>query len=403
MRVLLLGVGMQGKAALHDLLGWERLTGIVAADRDLEGLRAHVGGLAAGASCAGVPPVDGSRATSLVRCEPVDGGDPASLARLFAEKPDIAIDLMPPHFTGVVARAAIDQGVSLVNTSYVRPEVRALAAEAERRGVAILPECGMDPGIDLVLTREAVRRLDRVTSLRCYGGGIPDPAAAVEPLRYKITWTFEGVLRAYRRPARLIRGGRRIEIAPGGIFAREQVHALEIEGLGELEAIPNGDALQYVEPLGLDPQELREMGRFTLRYPGHSALWKTLGELGLLDDDPVLVDGMSVDRRRYLAALLEPRLRYEAGERDLAILRVEAEGLRAGRPERVVLQVIDRRDLATGLTAMSRTVGFSASIGAQLLATGVIPRRGLLSPLTDLPYDRFVEELARRGIRVTEG
>jgi lysine 6-dehydrogenase len=63
--------------------------------------------------------------------------------------------------------------------------------------------------------------------------------------------------------------------------------------------------------------------------------------------------------------------------------------------------LIDRRDLATGLTAMNRTVGFTASIGAQLIGRGVVDKRGLLSPVTDIPYDIVVNELANRGIHIT--
>ena len=34
-----------------------------------------------------------------------------------------------------------------------------------------------------------------------------------------------------------------------------------------------------------------------------------------------------------------------------------------------IIGMIDYRDLDTGLTAMSRTVGYTASIGAQMIAT----------------------------------
>jgi lysine 6-dehydrogenase len=66
-----------------------------------------------------------------------------------------------------------------------------------------------------------------------------------------------------------------------------------------------------------------------------------------------------------------------------------------------VAQVIDRRDLDTGLFAMNRTVGFTASIAAQLVASGAVTRSGVLSPATDLPIERFCSELERRGMTVT--
>jgi lysine 6-dehydrogenase len=175
---------------------------------------------------------------------------------------------------------------------------------------------------------------------------------------------------------------------------------VRIPGLGPMEAFPNGDALAYVSALGLDDSVLRNVGRFTLRWPGHCAIWRTLGDLRLLDEGAVTVDGTDVDRRRFLAAALEPELRYGPGERDLAIVRLEVVGLRGSRRERVVFQVIDRRDLATGFTAVSRLVGFAVSIGVHLIGSGRIERRGLLSPLTDVPFEPFARELARRGVPI---
>jgi saccharopine dehydrogenase-like NADP-dependent oxidoreductase len=49
---------------------------------------------------------------------------------------------------------------------------------------------------------------------------------------------------------------------------------------------------------------------------------------------------------------------------------------------------------------MNRTVGYTASIGAQMILRGDIRKRGLLSPLTDIPTNTFFTELRQRGIRV---
>ncbi len=57
MKILLLGVGMQGKAALYDLTQRKEVTEIIAADCDIEALRAHVDGMGYGRN---------------VRCEQVD-------------------------------------------------------------------------------------------------------------------------------------------------------------------------------------------------------------------------------------------------------------------------------------------------------------------------------------------
>ncbi|MFN2221351.1 MAG: saccharopine dehydrogenase family protein [Candidatus Promineifilaceae bacterium] len=386
MRILLLGTGMQGKAALYDLARSDDVTDVVAADGDLDALRAHLSEMDYGAR---------------VHPEALDAADPDSLARLFARRPDVAIDLLPVSFSDAVAQAAVAHGVHLVNTIYTTPFMRTLAAEAQARGVTLLPEFGLDPGIDLLMLSRAAREVDSIEGVKSYGAGIPELAAADNPIKYKITWTFHGVLTSYRREARLIRDGQLQEIDGRRIFYPEQLHDLTIEGVGLLEAYPNGDALPYVDLLGLDVAQLAHMGRYSLRYPGHSRFWRALVDLDLLEDEPVMVDGQAVDRKRFLAAAMAPRLQLGPGERDIVILRVDLWGKKDGRPARVVTQLIDRRDLDTGFTAMNRTVGFTASIGAQLIGRGTIDKRGLLSPVTDVPCDIVVDELAKRDIHIT--
>ena len=386
MKVLLLGVGMQGQAALHDLVYSEGVDGIIAADREFEALKAHVEALGYG---------------DKVTCEPVDAANPVSVEGLVASGPDVVIDLLPVTCHDSVARIAVEHGKHLVNASYATPGLQGLANQARIGGITLLPEFGMDPGIDLLLLGEAVRSLDSVEEIITYGAGFPEPAATGNPLKYKVTWTFEGVLKSYRRAGRVIREGQIVEIGATEMFRPEHLHEVELEGLGRLEAFPNGDALKYAELLGLDPSGLRNLGRYVLRWPGHCALWQTLVDLRLLDDEPVLVDGVAVDRKRFLAAVLEPQIRYEADERDVVVVRIDVTGRKDGRRTRVLHQVIDMRDLETGHSAMSRTVGYTASIGAQMIASGQITGRGLLSPVNDVPYEPFVRELQRRGIRAT--
>ena len=385
MRILLLGVGMQGKAALHDLAASEAVEQIIAADRDFDALVDHV---------------DHQGYGEKVISQPVDAGDPASIERLLAGQPDVVIDLMPVTFHDVVAHIAVDHGVHLVNASYATPELASLAGEAEDKGITILPEFGMDPGIDLVLLGEAVRSLDSVEEIVTYGAGFPEPAAATGPLKYKVTWTFEGVLRSYLRAGRVIREGRIVDIGATEMFLPQNIHEVELEGLGRLEAFPNGDALKYARLLGIDPSKLRNLGRYVLRWPGHCALWQTLVALHLLDDEPAIVDGIAVDRKRLLAAAIEPHIQYGPQERDIVVVRIDVTGWKDGKRTRILHEVIDLRDLETGHTAMCRTVGYTASIGAQMIASSKITKRGLLSAVNDIPYGPFARELQKRDIQI---
>jgi len=339
-------------------------------------------------------------ARERVTVDSADATQESAIRRVLADhRPDVVIGMLPPAFGPAMARLALEAGAHYVCTSYTG-ELIHLDAMARERGLAVLPELGMDPGIDLVLAQLAVSELDEVVGLEVFGGGLPEPACAGDnPLHYKVTWTFQGVLNAYVRPARLLHEGREQAIEPTEIFHPDHTRYEEVPGLGRLEVYPNGDAVAFIERFELGPA-LQEMGRYSLRWPGHCALWYPLVQLGLLNDEPVEGCG-GLTARELLARQLEPQLQLGERERDVIALRVRAWGRRDGQPAESVYDVVDYRDLDTGLYAMNRTVGYPAAIGARMLLDGTIPARGVLSPARNVPPGAFIEALQARGIGVT--
>lgn len=382
MKILLLGVGLQGKAALYDLARSPDVSHVIAADADIRGLTAFA---------ASLPP-------DKVTCVALDARNEQAVSRLM-QQAEAVIVLLPAAFRAPMARLAVENRVHFVDASYTHSAYEELDEPARQVGVAILPEFGLDPGIDHILAARALSAFDEVHEFHTYGAGIPAPAASHNPIRYKISWTFAGVLNSYSRPARLWRDGRPQPVAPSELFHPANVHHVNVEGFGPLEAYPNGDVVPYLELLGIAGQ-VQNAGRYSMRWPGHADFWGKLSALGLLDDEPVPAGGGRVSPRQFLHDLLAPQLQYAPGERDAVIVRVEVRGRSAGRPKRVVYQVVDYRDLDTGFLAMQRTVGFTASIGAQMILRGDIAARGLLSPLQHVPPQPFLEELSRRGIQV---
>jgi len=330
----------------------------------------------------------------------VNACEPAALERLVREsRPQVVVCMLPADFQPALARAAVAAGVPYVSSSYTGSLVE-LDGPAREKGVSVLPEMGMDPGIDLILGRLAVDELDVVHGMRSYGAGLPEPAcAAGNPIRYKITWTFEGVLKAYMRPARFLRGGKEAAIPAGQIFRPENGHTLEVPGVGAMDAYYNGDAIRYIDIFGLGP-ELKEMGRFAMRWPGHNPFWNVMAELGFLDEAPTRVGAAEISPRRFVAEHLAPRLQFRDTERDMVVIRVEAWGLKNRKPLRAVYELIDYRDLATGLFAMNRAVGYTTSIAAQLILAGKIRKTGVLTPVRDVPAAEVVRELEQRGMKV---
>lgn len=382
MKILLLGLGLQGKAALHDLVSSPSVEHVIVGDMNKAALESYINTLD----------------MEIVTPVHLDVGDESLVASLMRSV-DAVIILLTPAQRLPMARLAVAQGIHFVETSYALPEYTVLGAEAAAKNVALLPEFGFDPGIDLVIAGQAVREFDEVIELHTYGSGVPEPESADNPLKYKISWTFAGVLSSYQRPARYLQGGEIVDLSSADIFTPDHVHEVDIEGVGRMEAYPNGDAVRFLKILGIQGT-VKDAGRYSMRWPGHNSFWEKMVRLGFLDETPIQLGDELVSPRRFTHDLLVPQLQYQEGERDMAILRVDARGIKGGLRKRVLYHIVDRRDLGTGLLAMQRTVGFTASIGTQMILRGDIQGRGLLSPITDVPADIFFEELRQRGILI---
>ncbi|MBC8334342.1 MAG: saccharopine dehydrogenase NADP-binding domain-containing protein [Anaerolineales bacterium] len=382
MKILLLGVGMQGKAALYDLVNSPDVSQIIAADINYDSLREYADQLQ----------------TPKLKTVKLDVRDDQAVIKEMRQVQAVII-LLSQEFRENLVKLAIESGIHLIETSYSLPAYEDLGIAAKTKDLSILPECGLDPGIDLVLAGRAIREFDLVRALHVYGTGVPEPEAANNPIKYKISWTFAGVLGAYQRPVRMLKGGQVVDLSPIEMFDKSNIHMVDMEGLGLMEAYYNGDAVKFLDIFGIK-DTTTDTGRYSLRWPGHAEFWTKMVGLGFLADEPVRVGGHEISPRQFVHDLLSPQLQYEENERDIAAIRVVVEGMKDGQSKRVIYQMIDRRDLDTGLMAMQRTVGFTASIGAQMILRGDIKQRGLLTPIHDIPSDIFIAELEKRGVQI---
>ncbi|TIL66815.1 saccharopine dehydrogenase C-terminal domain-containing protein [Mesorhizobium sp.] len=375
------GLGLQGRAAIADLVASADVKEVVCVDTAPNGA-ARLGGL-----------------TDLARVRFVvpEGAIAPVLASVLTGV-DAAIDLLPQPLMREAVQAAIATRTPLVTTNYGKT-IADLAPAAEAAGVSIMTECGLDPGIDLVLYARAARQFDAITAIDSYCGGIPEPKAMAKPLCYKVSWNFDMVLMSQNRDSVLVENGQRVEVPAGCQHDNPFIHQIEIAGLGMLEAFPNGDASHYAGMLAA-AKGLQRSGRYSLRWPGWSAFWAPLKELGFLSEDKV--PGVGASPREFLGRLLGPQLQYGVDEKDLCVMRNVFTGTQDGRRKTVMSDLVIERDLASGLFGMSLGVGYPASIVAQMLARGEITEPGLLNPLLHVPDGRFLDELARRGLRVSE-
>ena len=310
---------------------------------------------------------------------------------------DVVLDFLPPQCIRTVAETAINSGVHLVNTNYAY-DILDLDITAKEKGIAIVPECGLDPGIDLVIYHHGLMHFDEVYKINSYCGGIPEKTACDNPINYKVSWNLDAVLKSQNRDATLVKDRKTIHIPAAHQHDNEFIHQIEFPGLGRLEAIPNGDAAYFCELLNIK-DKLIETGRYSLRWPGWCDFWKPMKQLGFLGDTPVKGLPCELTPNEFMAKLLAPRLQYKKDEKDLAVMLNEFEGLKDGKRILMTCSLSIERDLNTGLMAMSMGVAYPACIVAEMIVKGKIEKKGVLSPAKDIPPDLFMAELKKRGIK----
>lgn len=398
--IVQLGYGKMGRAVLSDLLRTSSFDQIVVAD-------------------AAPTFLDDIRRISDPRLKavPLNVDDAAGLRTLIKDAA-VVVELLPIRFTMQVAQAAVDAGVHLVSSVFIidwsvqdpvgakrqQDQMAAIDAKARERGLTVLKEFGMDPGLDLIVAAETLRQLDRTDVLYTYGAGFPEARLAkANPLGYKFTWSIVDTIYSYAIPGSIQRDGKKIPIAADAMFDDNHWHILDLPEMGgPLECFVNGDGHSLAELFPAIAGTAHTMGRFICRRPGHAAFWQKMVKSGFNSGQPIRVGNVDVRPAEFVAALLggQAQFHYGPGERDVALIRTDARGLKNGQPTRAIGQLVDFRDLDTGYTAMQRTVAFPMSIGAQMVASGEINKRGIITP-TDVPYAPFLTQLRARGLDIT--
>ncbi|MFO7688727.1 MAG: saccharopine dehydrogenase C-terminal domain-containing protein [Desulfobacterales bacterium] len=384
MRVLVLGgCGIQGRAALYDLSRNPTVDQV---------------------TCADIQPdlIHTFDFLDTAKIQPVglDANDPNALASIMGNQFDVVLDFLPPQHVRTVAEAAIISGVNLINTNYAY-DILDLDHAAKEKGISIIPECGLDPGIDLILYKYSLKHFDKVFKLNSYCGGIPEKAACDNPLKYKISWNMNAVLKSQIRDATLIADSEHVYIPAKDQHANPFIHHIEFPELGTLEAIPNGNAVYYAKLLDIE-HNLSDTGRYTLRWPGWCSFWNPMKKLGFLSDEPINGLPYKVSPFELVAKHLEHQLQYKDGEKDLAVMVNKIEGVRECNRLVMTCSLMIERDLVTGLMAMSMGVAYPACIVAEMVVNGEITRKGVLSPAIDVPCDLFMDHLNKRGIKINE-
>jgi saccharopine dehydrogenase-like NADP-dependent oxidoreductase len=366
---------------------------------------------------------------------------------------DVMVSMLPPAMHITLAKDCLRFGKSMVTASYVSDEMAALDEEAKAKGILLLNEMGVDPGIDHMTAMETLDDLRskgyKIIGFESFAGGLMAPESEGGPWKYKFTWNPKNVVMAGSAgPARFLHHGKLKNIPYTQLFRRTD--HLEIPGWGAFEAYGNRDSLKYQTLYKLEG--VHTLYRGTLRRPGFCSAWHLFVQMGLTDDAHPLTCTSNLTHAAFLQTFLPEMpgktlqeivshtfgLPKDAPELDkIAALDLFSEiplGLEGSyTPADILLSILQKHwtlspgdmDLLVMLhqfeyenqgevhklqshlcltgknemdTAMALTVGLPAAIGACLILQGKIQLTGVHIPVLPEIYEPVLLELRQQGV-----
>ncbi len=377
MKYTIFGAGMMGSAAAYDLATRNPDDSVVVADINIQQAKNTASSI-------------GPNVTPLR----VDVNNQKEVVKAI-EGSNAVISAVTYSVNYQMTRAAIETGVPMCdlggNNDIVGRQLT-LDTAAKEKGITIVPNCGLAPGLINLLAMEGTREFEQLDSIHLRVGGLPQHPQP--PLYYQIVFSVEGLINEYVEKATVIHDGKQQLIDPMSGLEEIDFPA----PFGGLEAFNTSGGLSALTQL-LNGK-VKNLDYKTIRYKGHCEKFKTLLDLGFATSEPMMVGGSVKTNREFFADLLRKKLDY--GDKDVVLARATISGRTATTEKTLVYEFVDYYDDATKMTAMMRTTAFPASIVAQMLAHGVIPERGVLVPELCVPGQIMIEELGKRNLKITK-
>ncbi|MCL1588366.1 MAG: saccharopine dehydrogenase NADP-binding domain-containing protein [Actinomycetia bacterium] len=364
METLVLGSGIVGAAAAWDLV--RRGHAVTVADANVEAVEQL--GSRVGAGAVTVDVTNNTELTALL------------------EATDIVVSAVPYRYGAAIAAAAIDTDTHYLdfggNPTVVASQ-RKLDDGARARGLMVVPDCGLAPGLANVLAQDLIDSADTfpIESIQMRVGALPQVPRGT--LAYQLAFSAHGLINEYAEPCEVLEGGAYSTVEPLTRFEN-----VDWERWGPLEAFSTagGTSTMCERNLG----RVTDLEYKTLRFPGHGSIFSAMREIGLFDESPRDFASQRVAPRSVLIDTLITNLPRD--EPDLVLIRV-------WRSDRNAIVGYQIEDTATdGISALARTTAFPATALADLISRGEVRRPGVLSMGDAVLASELMPELSAVGI-----
>src|SRR5213080_2218182 len=374
MKILVVGCGKVGSEISRDLAASDEVDSLIAMDASSENLK-----------------LLRKRAPKKVQTVRL-GISQKPLFHALLGKVDLVCGALPGRLGFDLMTETVKAGRDTVDISYTPRDAFLLQRKAKEGGSRVVPQCGVAPGFTNMCVGDASRQLDKMMSVEVFVGGLPEKPQP--PLNYRIVFSLEDVVNEYSRPVQVIEAG-----------MRKKVEALSGRGF---TSFPGVGQLEYflTDGLGSLPRsypKTREMHEFTLRYPGHADMMRTLQVLGFFERKSVKIGDVELEPRQLTIERLRGAMSHGSPE-DFLALRVEVKGLSRGKKIHIRYQLLDHYHRRSGISAMARTTAYPCTSVALLMGRGEIKETGIVTPekiAQDERLYRFVlSRLAERGVKM---
>ncbi|WP_153733238.1 saccharopine dehydrogenase family protein [Sporosarcina obsidiansis] len=375
MKVVVLGAGLMGKEVVRDLVKQDEVKKVYLADRAIRQAEDFAEQLMS------------DKLDILL----LDANNDVQLSDVIALG-DIVVNALFYTFNEKVARCAVERGVHVVDLGGhiggATEKVLALHEQATAKGVTLIPDLGVAPGMINILAGYGASKLDKTDAIKLYVGGVP--VKPEPPLNYNVVFSLEGLFDHYTDPSRVIRQGQVVELP-----SLSEVEALAFDGYGTMEAFHTSGGTSTLLESFPDVETLEYK---TIRYPGHAEKFQLFVDVGLLSrDSAIYVDGKPLRVRDVMMAHLSPQLRL-GDKSDAVLLRVLVSGMKDGKAATITFNMITEKDQSTNETAMARATANTISAVAQMIGNGIITKRGAYPPEKIVPGELYIEEMKKRGV-----